>query len=558
MARKHGIGPWATAEEGSLLLAAMLWTTDRLRFFYVALGVDYPALRELLRVRVLLGMRTSVGNNTWGMVGIVLAVLMTWLTGMGTGMIAVMSKDASVWVVVSQSVLALMLALLLFQHLAGVLVDPTDIGVVAPHPVSDRTVFAVRLSEVFAYLLIFVASFTAGNLMIAVFAKPLLPVLFIYPLLSLLCGVTTLGAVTLLFALCLRIVGPAYFQRVTLWVQILGGALIFGGMQLRNFLPRVTWAPLLEKYAELRYLWPPVQYAEIFAIASGSGTRFGIAIGIAAVLLPIAALAATLWLASHYFVAGLQGTLGAPIVRSGWQRGWIARLGEQFTRGEERAGFGFALALSRREPHFLRGVLPQLVMFQFMALGMGFGMREDKGMAMPISAGFLFMVLPNLLMLGQATATPDARQLFSSTPLESEAAFLRGGVKALLLQWIALPAIGVIALHLVVGGVTVLPGIVLALELSGVCILFFTRRYDLALPFTQPIRLGQSGAANFGLILVSGLVLVLLVAVHMALSMNPIAMSGGILAAGLLLIVLWRQLDRLRPAPSKRLDPTRL
>src|SRR5687768_3070154 len=184
MARERGSGAWATPEERSMLLATILWTTDRLRFLYAALGVDYPALRELLRARVLLGMRTTTSaSGAWGMAGIVIAILMTWLAGMGTGIVALYSKDASVWIVLSQSVLGLLLAMLLFQHLAGVLVDPTDIGVVAPHPVSDRTVFAVRMSEVFAYLMIFVASFTAGNVMLAVFAKPPLAVLFVFPLL---------------------------------------------------------------------------------------------------------------------------------------------------------------------------------------------------------------------------------------------------------------------------------------------------------------------------------------------------------------------------------------
>ena len=59
----------------------------------------------------------------------------------------------------------------------------------------DRTVFAVRLSEVFAYLLIFVASFTGGNVLLALFAKPPLAVLFVYPVLSLLCGATREGPV---------------------------------------------------------------------------------------------------------------------------------------------------------------------------------------------------------------------------------------------------------------------------------------------------------------------------------------------------------------------------
>ena len=211
---------------------------------------------------------------------------------------------------------------------------------------------------------------------------------------------------------------------------------IFLGFQMPRLVRREQLALLQEKLQDLRFLWPPFQYAQLFAFASGEA-RFQLGPVLAAVLVPSAALALTFWLASRYFVAGLQGTLSAPRPRSTWERGTLAsllgRFGRRLRQREERAGFEFTLALARREPHVLRAVLPQLLMFQVMTLGAGFRLRSGLGTFLPISAGLLFLALPNILLQSQGTPAVEARELFTSVPLESEAALLRGGVKALLL-----------------------------------------------------------------------------------------------------------------------------
>lgn len=555
MVAERAGNPWRSREEGSLLLGSSLWAAGRLRPILAALGIEPTIFRELLRVRVLLALRPASSSGL-GVGGIVLALMMTWLAGLGTGVVGLVSQDAGTWVVISQSALALLLTLMLFMFLAGILVDPTDIGVVAPHPVPDRTLFAARLAEVFAYLLVFTASFTAGNVLLAVFAMPPLVVLFVYPLLSLLCALTTLGAVALLFALCLRIVGPAHFQRVTLWVQILGGALLFLGLQAPRFVHREQWGLWLDQLGEQRFLWPPFLYAELFALASGAGGSVGPSL--AALLLPLVALAVTFALASRYFVAGLQGTLGAPAPRSSWEGGWMTGLGARLTRGPERAGFDFAAALSRREPHFLRAVLPQLAMFQVMSLGMGFGMRGDLAIYLPVSAAFLFMVLPNVLVMAQATPTPEAGLLFAVTPLEDERLLLRGSVKALLVQWIGTPALVLFVVQLLLAGLEALPRAVLAFELAFAAALLLTRRFELHQPFTRTIELVASGINNLGLVMLSGLVMSVLVGVHVVLALHPLSLTAGIVLAGLVLVRLWRGLDGLTLARTKPIRAPRV
>jgi hypothetical protein len=555
-ARRRGASssPWRGSEEEGFLLRLVLGLAAGLRGPLVALGVDYPRFRELLRARVVLTQRAGGESaGPWAAAGAALALMMTWFAGLGLGLVALLTEDGGLWTLVSLALLMLMLAVLLLQVLVGILVDPTDIGVVAPHPVTDRTVFAVRLAEVAAYVLVVVATFVAGAVLLPLFALPPLVVLALYPLLALLAGVVTLGLVTLLFALCLRVVGPTHFQRVSLWLQVGAGAGLFVVLYGSRIVPREQWALWIEEHGWLSALLPPFQYAELFAWACGTRAGFPRTEALGALLLPPAALALTFWLASRYFVAGLQGTLGAPVRRAGWERGLLARLGARLASREERAGFDFALALSRREPHLLRAVLPQLVMFQAMAIGSGFGLRRDLAFFIPFSAAFILLVLPNLLLQAQSTSAPEARVLFVTTPLADEDAFLRGSVKALLAQWLGIPALAVVGIQLWAVGPGGVPRIALAFALVLVAALFFTRVFQLGIPFTRSIRVGETGAANLGIVLLMGLALGGVGLAHFVLCLHPAGVWGGLAACAGLAWVLWRRLGGLRVAADRRL-----
>jgi hypothetical protein len=143
--------------------------------------------------------------------------------------------------------------------------------------------------------------------------------------------------------------------------------------------------------------------------------------------------------------------------------------------------------------------------------------------------------------------------LFTTAPLTDETAFLRGGVKALLAQWVGLPAFAIFLIQLWAAGPEALPRIVLAFELAFAAALFFTRLFQLGVPFTRTIRFGETGAGNFGLVLMMGLGLGVIVVTHIALCLHPIALGSGIVACAVLIVFLWRRLDRLKVAPDRRL-----
>jgi hypothetical protein len=172
-----------------------------------------------------------------------------------------------------------------------------------------------------------------------------------------------------------------------------------------------------------------------------------------------------------------------------------------------------------------------------------------------MSAGLLFMTLPHVLLQAQGTPTPEARELFVSTPVEDEAALLRGGVKALLLGWIGLPSLALFGVQVCISGPGVLPRSLLALELAFAAALVFTRFFRLGVPFSQPIRTGATGAANLGIIMLMGIAFAILLLIHWLLSMHPLALGAGIVALAALDVFLWRRLAGLRVSREKSLRP---
>lgn len=428
--------------------------------------------------------------------------------------------------------------------------------VLAPHPVPDRTLFAVRMAQVFAYLLLLTSGFTAGNVLLAVFGQPVLPVLLVFPLLAVLTTVVALGGVALFLAALLRLAGPALFQRVSLWTQVASAALLMLGMQLGpRLVPEETAKRVWESESAWKLLWPPVQGARVFELAAGDWSARNL-VGLACALAtPALALFVTLRLASRSYVAALEGTLELGGRRARWPRGIVARLAPFLARSrEQRAGIDFTLVLSRREPHVLRAALPQFFSFQVLAMTMeGVRERGDPGVFLCVSAGLVALIVPTLLELCQGTPEPEARWVFQTAPVADEAELVRGGVKGLLLGWYGV-ALALVALaQLVFAGPGAWPEILLALELSLIVALSFAHRFALGVPFTRDIR-KIGGLENLGLIMAMFLALGAVGALFWALTRHPLVLAAGVVAAAFVIRLQWRGLDSMRAAPGRKLQ----
>src|SRR5262249_29956532 len=156
------------------------------------------------------------------------------------------------------SMLFVLLLFTLLQALVGMLIDPEDVRVLAPHPVPDRTLFAVRLAQMFAHLALLSVGFTVTSTLLAVVRQPVLATLFVYPVLALSTTLVALGAVALFFTVLLRVGGPTHFQRLALWMQVASATLFMVATQAGpRLLPREVAKSAWASTSAWKLLWPP-------------------------------------------------------------------------------------------------------------------------------------------------------------------------------------------------------------------------------------------------------------------------------------------------------------
>lgn len=494
---------WRSRSESSLLIAAGLRAAELARGPLRAFGVEPDQFRELLRVRLVLELRSS-GNLGLGSVGIILGVLFFWPTGILAGVAALLIEDPMPWIAGSQAFLMVTLGMLLLMQYASILVDPTDVAVAASRPVADRTLFAARIAHLTLYVTSLSAIFASGSIMLGVFGQPWWAVLLVYPLVTALSTALTVGLVAGLFALILRVFGPRLFQRATLWIQVALFTVLMGGGQAVQFLKGTGFGAWLEQLGQIEWLrfWlPPFHYAGLFDLVVGDVTRANLIHAGLAFLLPALALWITLRLASRYFVQGLEGGLEmGRTPRSGWRAGWASRLGALACRSRaERAAYDLAVAYSRRDPIFLRQGLPGLIAFPIVGGVLSIQMR-DTPWALGAASFMALMAFPSVLEAARYTQHPEARWSYWMGTASSPSELLRGAIKGLflgsLLPMCLLLAVVALAIH----GFDRLFEAVVAIELVALVMLRFTLGWFHGMPFTLKHNMSDVNWANVPLV----------------------------------------------------------
>lgn len=557
---------WAE-RSGGLVIGCGLWLADRLRRPLTWLGVDFPAFRVLLRTRLLLDQRgvPSLGlgaapsgaarDGGFG-VGIALMLSLFWLAGLPVGLLAPLARPpAHAWMAAVSAFALGLFALQLVLFYGSMLLDPTDVGVLQSRPVSDRTLFAARLAHVGVYLLLGCASLSFFPMFLGCLAYPFWAVLPLVPLTIGLSALLALGLVALFHGVVLRLAGPARFQRVSLWLQILMATFLMGGVQL--VMPLVRESGVLQALAgrpELRVWAPPFHFGGLFEVLLGSRTPADLQLAAAALLVPAASLALAVLVAGRHFVAGLSGQLQVRAARGArWPGGPLRRLGRRLCRSrEEQAAFDFALSLSRRDRIFLRQALPATLGMSIVGLALLLPMQLDEEATflvpwvLPAAVCFAALAGPTLLEAGRFSEHWAARWIFSALPVSGPRPLLRGGALALLLGWAAPTLIAVALLTGSVAGPAQWPEVLVALLAGALLVLQPLPAMQLRVPFTDQARPNQADFRNVGVMfLFTALVMGTAGLVALA-HLHPLALLAAALLAALLLPRAWRGLDRLQ------------
>ncbi|MEM7309815.1 MAG: hypothetical protein AAF682_24275 [Planctomycetota bacterium] len=496
--------PWVPRERHSLVVAFALWLAKLARPVLRVAGVEEQPFRELLALRIRLDLRAGEGLNR---ITLPLVLSMSWLSGIVPGAASLLIEDPFRWCLLEMAWTMGFLGLALLLQLGNLLVDPTDLELAGPLPVSEATLYAARITHAFTYISLLAVCVHFWPVFLCGFRLSPWGPLALLPVAAL-STLFVVAAVAGLFALILRVFGPQRFRRITLWLQVTVAAMGMGGLHLmRGLIDFEAVVAAIDRSSWLLALFPPAPFAGLFAVLTGNGSAFHGQLALLALAVPPLLFVVATRLASRNLISGLLWSdAREPARRSPWGPSPFQRLGTWVARTRvRRAGYDYALAHSRRESVFLRAAYTQVFGIGAMAFSTAMissgAVGEWNRVAAPFALYVLPLLVPTLMELAAATEEPGRFAMLKPLPLDAVEEFYAGAVLGVLFGTALPAALGIALVASLMSGAGLLGDVAFAAAFAFATSLFFARRMAVPMPFSRAMTYVNVNAPNLPVVL---------------------------------------------------------
>ena len=490
-----------------------------MRRLFAAVGVDFEQWKALTVVALKLDFRGSALTQRQGehesrvVISLIFQAIFYTLFG---GIIAYLvwaSRDLWLAGTIASTYIAFLIgtAVVLDHH--SVISSPVDYAILGFRPVSSRTYFAVKLTNILVYTtaLTTVAAWVPVLVTSARHGVGIGGALFLDIYAS---STATTLAIALGYATVLRAVGPDAIERVLSYVQMIMGFAVYGGQFLiSGVLSRTAPGTWSLPASPLILLYPGTWFGSYLALASGRTSPGAIAcaaVSIVAVVVMGSQLGGRLSLQYSEALGAMTVAARARAASAAEKR---SRRGFWFTSGEARAVALLVRGQFRHDHRFRMGVLGLLPFtLLYMVLGVRNGAVADPFTATRnMQAWPLTMaVLASPTMLRMLLTRSDAFRaswIFFTCP--SDRMRIARSSKNVLVAFFLIPYLLVVSAiyAYVVGNVVHVLVHVAFLGLLAHLVLQIALLLDPALPFSRPMQqtrvTGFFLAFTFATILVS-------------------------------------------------------
>ena len=485
---------------------------------FSATGIDYEQWKALTVVALKNDFRGSALGQRMDSheVRVVFSLLFqaVFYTLFGTMIAYVVGASRDPWLTgtIASTYIAFIIGMAVVLDHNSVISSPVDYAILGFRPVSSRTYFAVKLTNILVYTMGLTTVAAWVPLLVALlrhgWATAAALLLDIYAT-----STATTLAIALGYATVLRAVGPDAIERVLSYVQIVMSFAVYGGQFLisgilsqstpRNWtMPETLWL----------LLYPGTWFGSYLALADGQVT--------VRVLVPALASVAALALMASRLGGRLSldysERLGAMTVAA---RAKVARTAERrgrralwFSTGEARAVALLVRSQFRHDHRFRMGVLGLLPLtLLYILMGVRSGAVTDPFSATRTMQGWpmTMAVLASPAMLRMLLTRSDAFRaswIFFTCP--SDRMRIARSSKDVLVAFFLVPYLLLVAAiySYVVGNVVHVLVHVTFLGLLAHLVLQVALLLDPALPFSRPMQKGQSTSLFFGFTFVTVLV----------------------------------------------------
>lgn len=487
-----------------------LWTSPRWNALAARWGIDFHQYRHLLYASLLLDFRRRSihldAHTTQSAL-----VLTCVIYGIFSLMLSLAFVFATPITLFHYSVLLLaysmtMMALVVLSEFGATIINPEDYEILGHRPISSRTYFAVKLSNLLFYVLLFSASLSFFPAVVGAWAKDsrwYFP--FVYFPVAVGASLFAASVIILFYGALLKVINYEKFKDVIVYFQVVLSLAVLIGYQLIPRSIRYVEQGHFADFDRWVLLIPPGWFAGLVQIGMGYITRDYAVWAVWAMLATVFLLGAGLRSFSLDYsahLARLRTTASASRSRSARPqektrgRSWLDHL--LLRHPEERAGFYFVRQMLHRNRTLKLRLYPTLGFpLAFLLIGMVDKSLGDPLVSKKFQTGSFFsilvgpMIVQSFLTLLPYSEEHAAGWIFQASPLEERERFFSSLKKALCLS-LLLPLFAILAAifsflwppsHAVLHAAF---GFTMAYFYLGLASLFYRGGY----PFSQPIVKG--------------------------------------------------------------------
>lgn len=543
-----------------------LQVVDRFRVLFEKMGADYPAMRRILQVKLMMDARrvptlvnkskkqqqdeAEDGNQF-------LRSLWLYVIFGGLSSVFVLMGDHLLFQVsLLFGIIMFMVMTAMISDFSSVLLDIRDRGILATKPVSRRTITMAKTVHIFIYLFFLTGAVAVIPLAVGLFRQGF--GFFALMLLELILMDLLIVVLTaLLYLAVLRFFDGEKLKDMINYVQIGMTIAITVGYQVLIRLFDFTAMDVVFKPAWWQYLLPPAWVGAAFQtlLHPGEGQAYA---GLAALSVVIPLAAFLLYLKLMPALERNLQKLAEPSAKGGQGSGKALRrlAGLLCSSPQESAFFRFAWSTMGTEREFKLKVYPSLgfsIVFPFIFLfsnGLDRGLEGLAGSRTYLFIYFSGIMLPTIIMMLRYSSRYKAAWIYRTAPLSGEAPIYKGALLASLVRLMLPLYVVEAAVFAVLFGASIIPDLIvagLAMQCYAILCFMLLRK---GLPFSEPFE--AAGQQNQTIVMI-GLMLLLggFALLHWAAATLPF----GVVAYGVLMIagtwLGWKIAFRPRVAERK-------
>lgn len=493
---------------------------DRLRPLFEASGVDYPVMRKILRVKLLMDGRrvpTVMSNRQRGETGSssnFSSLLLYGLIGLFIGLMILMPMPMFLKMNIVLGMLLFMIMTTMISDFSSVLLDLRDKNILLTLPVSARTLNAAKLLHIVIYLVSITVALAAASLAAGMIRYGIWFFLLLLLELILICGFVLLFTSIFYFIILRFFSGEKlkdiinYFQIVlsvfmTLGYQLVGRLFDFSGgrehfsPQWWNFLLPSAW------FAAPFSLLVDHDYSTFYFVLTGAGIVF-----------PILAVILYLKAVAPAFEKNLQKLAGSAERGHTVKKRSIERtVSRLLCPGRlEKVFFVFSAQVLKNERKLKLRLYPNIafaVIFPFIFLFNFSNGRQSFAQALAeIKSGdsFLFLYLSAMMLAPMLTMLPMSENykgawIYRVMPVASPVEILRGTFMTFVCKYVFPVFLFTGLLFTLIYGPQIIPDLILIFFNTLLLMLIVFKYFDKELPFCRDFQSAQNN--NISVVILS-------------------------------------------------------